>query len=182
MCTGDADYFFLESIWWIKKNFNMFIDFRERSGRKERETSMGCLPYLTQLGIQPATQACVLTRELDPWPFGAWEEALMDWATVAQWLGPWWLLLRGDQGGLFSWGNWRKGRKGENSLNTQGKSSQGSGNCKFKGLLQGPCVMHLRKSRWWGGWRRRVMGKDCWGDCTPMSSLTDHVNPSQAKQ
>ena len=37
----------------------------ERKGEKhwyERETSIGCLSYVLQLGIEPATQACVLTR------------------------------------------------------------------------------------------------------------------------
>ena len=37
----------------------MFIDLRERG--VGGETSMGCLPYTPQLGIEPAMEVCVLT-------------------------------------------------------------------------------------------------------------------------
>ena len=42
----------------------MFIDFREegRVRKRERETSISCLPYVPQPGINPAIQVCALAR------------------------------------------------------------------------------------------------------------------------
>ena len=47
----------------------MFTDFTERGrvGReggseRERETLICCLPYMPQLGIEPTTSVCALTR------------------------------------------------------------------------------------------------------------------------
>ena len=47
-----------------------FIDFRERKEERERETEMerntsvGCLLYMPQLGIEPAAEVCALTGDL----------------------------------------------------------------------------------------------------------------------
>ena len=50
---------------------NMFIDFEIEEGRegmeeKGRETSIGCHPYASRLGIEPATWVCALSRNRTP--------------------------------------------------------------------------------------------------------------------
>ena len=39
----------------------LFIYFREREGKRNRETLIGCLLYLPQPGTKPSTKACALT-------------------------------------------------------------------------------------------------------------------------
>ena len=40
----------------------MFIDFKEKGRKTEREAPFGCLPYTPRLKTEPATQACAPTR------------------------------------------------------------------------------------------------------------------------
>lgn len=64
-------------------------------------------------------------------------------------VGVYWLLSIGVRKDFFN-GVWREDGKEQNPKDTQGKSSQGSGECKFKGPWQGACLV-LKAGGWNNG-------------------------------
>lgn len=68
--------------------FSLILERKAGAGREEcrceRETSVGCLLHAPQLGVQPATQACVPThREANQRPFGAVQGTALDQLSCA---------------------------------------------------------------------------------------------------